>query len=166
MASLDRGRGDLACRHLGGKRRNIMLGELEHGYPREERLASGRTTHRRARASVEDRSLIVSKTTSGRHRHTTAALRYSLRKMRVQGRAARGTEPRTGRRLCGSLLGLILLSGPWLRAPAAEKEVVVAINPATPAGATITRNRLSAIFGMRLRAWADGTFHPRLRAPR
>jgi ABC-type phosphate transport system substrate-binding protein len=35
--------------------------------------------------------------------------------------------------------------------------VVVAVNPATPAGATITRNTLSAIFGMRLRAWADGT---------
>jgi ABC-type phosphate transport system substrate-binding protein len=36
-------------------------------------------------------------------------------------------------------------------------EVLVAINPATPAGGTITRNTLSAIFGMRLRAWADGT---------
>lgn len=74
----------------------------------------------------------------------------------VQGRAARGTGPRGGRRLWGSVLGLILLWGPWLRAPA-EEEVVVAINPATPASATITRNRLSAIFGMRLRAWADGT---------
>ncbi|MGH8565568.1 MAG: substrate-binding domain-containing protein [Gammaproteobacteria bacterium] len=35
--------------------------------------------------------------------------------------------------------------------------MVVAVNPATPAGTTITRNALSAIFGMRLRAWADGT---------
>ncbi len=35
--------------------------------------------------------------------------------------------------------------------------MVVAINPATPAGSTITRNTLSAIFGMRLRAWTDGT---------
>jgi ABC-type phosphate transport system substrate-binding protein len=40
---------------------------------------------------------------------------------------------------------------------ASAEEVVVAINPATPAGATISRNTLSAIFGMRLRAWADGT---------
>ena len=35
--------------------------------------------------------------------------------------------------------------------------MVVAVNPVTPAGTTITRNALRAIFGMRLRAWADGT---------
>jgi len=35
--------------------------------------------------------------------------------------------------------------------------VVVAINPVTPAGEAIARNTLSAIFGMRLRAWENGT---------
>lgn len=52
-------------------------------------------------------------------------------------------------------MSVLLLWGSVLRASA--EEVLVAINPATPAGATITRNTLSAIFGMRLRAWADGT---------
>ncbi|MGH8585198.1 MAG: hypothetical protein ACREWE_03085 [Gammaproteobacteria bacterium] len=35
--------------------------------------------------------------------------------------------------------------------------MVVAVNPRTPVGAAIARNTLSAIFGMRLRAWEDGT---------
>ncbi len=56
----------------------------------------------------------------------------------------------------GSLLGLFLLCG-WVVGATAADEVVVAVNPETPAGATITRNMLSAIFGMRVRAWADGT---------
>ena len=61
-----------------------------------------------------------------------------------------------GRLLGGSVLGLVLLWG-WAVRVNAEDEVVVAVNPATPAGTTIARNALSAIFGMRLRAWADGT---------
>ena len=67
--------------------------------------------------------------------------------------------PSQGRRTDSTLqawaLCLILLCG-W-PARANSEEVVVAVNPATPAGATITRNTLSAIFGMRLRSWADGT---------
>ncbi|MGH8473458.1 MAG: hypothetical protein ACREVJ_13600, partial [Gammaproteobacteria bacterium] len=35
--------------------------------------------------------------------------------------------------------------------------MVVAVNPGAPAGEAIARNTLSAIFGMRLRAWEDGT---------
>ena len=35
--------------------------------------------------------------------------------------------------------------------------MVVAVNPATPTGVAIARNALSAIFGMRLRVWEDGT---------
>lgn len=61
-----------------------------------------------------------------------------------------------GRRFFGSVLSLVLLWG-WVAPAIAENEVVVAIHPATSAGTTITRNTLSAIFGMRLRAWADGT---------
>jgi ABC-type phosphate transport system substrate-binding protein len=86
---------------------------------------------------------------------TTVASRSSLHRGRVRGWASCGTWPRAGRRLWRPVLGLILLWGAGLRALA--EEVVVAVNPATPAGATITRNTLSAIFGMRLRAWADGT---------
>lgn len=52
-------------------------------------------------------------------------------------------------------LGLILLCG-W-PARAYSDEVVVVVNPAAPAGPAIARNTLSAIFGMRLRAWEDGT---------
>jgi ABC-type phosphate transport system substrate-binding protein len=52
-------------------------------------------------------------------------------------------------------LGLILLCG-W-PARANSQEVVVAVNPAAPAGEAIARNTLSAIFGMRLRTWEDGT---------
>ncbi|MGH8592045.1 MAG: hypothetical protein ACREXX_22850 [Gammaproteobacteria bacterium] len=33
----------------------------------------------------------------------------------------------------------------------------VVVNPAAPAGPAIARNTLSAIFGMRLRAWEDGS---------
>jgi ABC-type phosphate transport system substrate-binding protein len=61
-----------------------------------------------------------------------------------------------GRLLGGSVLGLVLLWG-WVVRVNAEDEVVVAVNRATPAGTTIARNALSAIFGMRLRAWANGT---------
>ena len=61
-----------------------------------------------------------------------------------------------GRLLGGSVLGLVLLWG-WVVRVNAEDEVLVAVNRATPAGTMITRNALSAIFGMRLRAWADGT---------
>ncbi|MGH8507121.1 MAG: hypothetical protein ACREVH_00165 [Gammaproteobacteria bacterium] len=53
------------------------------------------------------------------------------------------------------MLCLILLCG-W-SARASSEQVVVAVNPATPVGAAIARNTLSAIFGMRLRVWEDGT---------
>ncbi len=67
--------------------------------------------------------------------------------------------PSTGRGT-GSTLGawalcLILLCG-W-PARANSEEVVVAVNPTAPVGEAIARNSLSAIFGMRLRAWEDGT---------
>jgi len=52
-------------------------------------------------------------------------------------------------------LCLIMLCG-W-PARAYSDEVVVVVNPAAPAGEAIARNTLSAIFGMRLRAWEDGT---------
>ena len=52
-------------------------------------------------------------------------------------------------------LCLILLCG-W-PARAVAEEVVVAVNPRTPAGEATARNTLSAIFGMRLRTWEDGT---------
>jgi periplasmic binding family protein len=52
-------------------------------------------------------------------------------------------------------LCLILLCG-W-PAQAYSDEVVVIVNPAAPAGEAIARNTLSAIFGMRLRAWENGT---------
>jgi ABC-type phosphate transport system substrate-binding protein len=52
-------------------------------------------------------------------------------------------------------LCLIVLCG-W-PARAYSDEVVVVVNPAAPAGPAIARNTLSAIFGMRLRAWEDGT---------
>jgi ABC-type phosphate transport system substrate-binding protein len=52
-------------------------------------------------------------------------------------------------------LCLILLCG-WLTRAKAD-EVVVAVNAASPAGKSITGNMLSAIFGMRLRTWQDGT---------
>jgi hypothetical protein len=52
-------------------------------------------------------------------------------------------------------LWLILLCG-W-PARAYSDEVVVIVNPAAPAGKAIARNTLTAIFGMRLRAWEDGT---------
>ena len=52
-------------------------------------------------------------------------------------------------------LCLIMFCG-W-PARAYSDEVVVVVNPAAPAGAAIARNTLSAIFGMRLRAWEDGT---------
>ena len=53
-------------------------------------------------------------------------------------------------------LCLVLLCG-WPARVYAEDEVVVAVNRAAPAGTAIARNALSAIFGMRLRAWEDGT---------
>ena len=62
---------------------------------------------------------------------------------------------RTGSTLRAWALWLILLCG-W-PARASAEEVVVAVNPATPTGEAIARNTLSAIFGMRLRAWEDGT---------
>ncbi|MBA3493884.1 MAG: hypothetical protein H0T87_07175 [Gammaproteobacteria bacterium] len=61
----------------------------------------------------------------------------------------------TGLALRAWALCLILLCG-W-PARASAEEVVVAVNSATPAGEAIARNTLSAIFGMRLRAWEDGT---------
>lgn len=76
--------------------------------------------------------------------------------MHVGDPPVREISSRIGRRLWGSVLGLVLLWG-WVVQANAEGEVVVAVNPATPAGPAITRNALSAIFGMRLRAWADGT---------
>jgi len=62
---------------------------------------------------------------------------------------------RTGSRFPELALCLILLCG-W-PARAVAEEVVVAVNPRTPAGEPTARNTLSAIFGMRLRAWEDGT---------
>jgi len=62
---------------------------------------------------------------------------------------------RTGSTVRASALCLILLCG-WLPRASAE-EVVVAVNPTTPAGKAIARNTLSAIFGMRLRTWENGT---------
>jgi ABC-type phosphate transport system substrate-binding protein len=62
---------------------------------------------------------------------------------------------RTSPTLRAWALWLILLCG-W-PARAYSDEVVVVVNPAAPAGATIARNTLSVIFGMRLRAWEDGT---------
>ena len=79
-----------------------------------------------------------------------------LRTTRAKDWVTRGKPTRMGRLLGGSVLGLVLLWGLAARVNA-EDEVVVAVNRATPAGTTITRNALSAIFGMRLRAWADGT---------
>jgi hypothetical protein len=61
----------------------------------------------------------------------------------------------TGSMLRAWALCLIMLCG-W-PARAYSDEVVVVVNPATPGGAAIARNTLSAIFGMRLRAWEDGT---------
>ncbi len=69
------------------------------------------------------------------------------------GRASK--EGRTGLALRVWALCLTLLCG-WPARGSAE-EVVVAVNPAAPVGAAIARNTLSAIFGMRLRAWEDGT---------
>jgi hypothetical protein len=67
--------------------------------------------------------------------------------------------PSKGRRTDSTLLAwalwLILLCG-W-SARADSDEVVVAVNPAAPVGEAIARNTLSAIFGMRLRAWENGT---------
>jgi hypothetical protein len=67
--------------------------------------------------------------------------------------------PSQGRRNDSALqawaLCLILLCG-W-PARANSEDVVVAVNPATPTGEAIARNTLSAIFGMRLRAWENGT---------
>ena len=62
---------------------------------------------------------------------------------------------RTGSMFRELALCLILLCG-W-PARAVAEEVVVAVNPRTPAGEATTRNTLSAIFAMRLRAWEDGT---------
>ncbi len=62
---------------------------------------------------------------------------------------------RTDSTLRAWALCLILLCG-W-PARANSEEVVVAVNPATPAGNAIARNTLSAIFGMRLRTWKNGT---------
>ncbi|MGH8611502.1 MAG: hypothetical protein ACREYF_05520 [Gammaproteobacteria bacterium] len=53
------------------------------------------------------------------------------------------------------VLCLILLCGCPARANSDEVDVVV--NPATPAGEAIARNTLSAVFGMRLRTWENGT---------
>ena len=61
----------------------------------------------------------------------------------------------TGSTLRAWALWLILLCG-W-PARAYSDEVVVVVNPAAPAGSAIARNTLTAIFGMRLRAWEDGT---------
>jgi len=61
---------------------------------------------------------------------------------------------RTGSTLRAWALCLIVLCG-WPARGSAE-EVVVAVNPATPAGEVMARNTLSAIFGMRLRAWENG----------
>ncbi len=52
-------------------------------------------------------------------------------------------------------LCLTLLCG-W-PARASAEEVVVVANPATPVAKPITRNILSAIFGMRFRTWENGT---------
>jgi len=62
---------------------------------------------------------------------------------------------RTDSTLRAWVLCLILLCGWPARANSEELNVVV--NPATPAGKAIARNTLSAIFGMRLRTWEDGT---------
>ena len=62
---------------------------------------------------------------------------------------------RTGSTLRAWALCLILLCG-W-PARVNSEEVVVAVNPATPVGEAIARNTLSAIFGMRLRTWENGT---------
>ncbi|MGH8658110.1 MAG: substrate-binding domain-containing protein [Gammaproteobacteria bacterium] len=62
---------------------------------------------------------------------------------------------RTGSALRAWVLCLTLLCG-W-PARANSEEVVVVVNPATPVGESIARNTLSAIFGMRLRTWEDGT---------
>ncbi|MGH8543892.1 MAG: hypothetical protein ACREX3_09750 [Gammaproteobacteria bacterium] len=73
-------------------------------------------------------------------------------------RPALGSASKAGRTdsaLRAWALCLILLCG-W-PARATAEEVVVAVNPAAPAGEAIARNTLSAIFGMRLRAWEDGT---------
>ena len=62
---------------------------------------------------------------------------------------------RTDSTLRGWALCLILLCGWQSRASAEEVDVVV--SPAAPAGEATARNTLSAIFGMRLRTWNNGT---------
>ena len=57
------------------------------------------------------------------------------------------------RRVWALILSLLF----WGIPEAQAEEVVVVVNPATPTGKAIARNTLSAIFGMRLRVWENGT---------
>lgn len=94
-------------------------------------------------------------TLATRLRGGAAPAALSLLTAPVRHSPARRRVGRTDSTLRAWALWLILLCG-W-PARANSEEVVVAVNPATPVGEAIARNTLSAIFGMRLCAWEDGT---------